>query len=435
MLSVARRYRPAQRWQQISHRCYATRRPKKPTSRSGDDIHENLPTRKQLETLQSQIGTKQARTREEILAARPPPPSRKEKTNEDEDEEEQEPEPRRSFFRSSIYGFVIGIPIVAFAMSHSPFDYRWVTGPSMKPTMNADCTSESDTNYNSTRVLVQKWNLYQIQEARSRMSFGKNKGRSIQAIDRGDIVMFDTPHDPEKVAVKRVIAIAGDIVRTLPGYGTKGTEGESQDVIIPWNHFWVEGDVGNKKDSLDSNCFGPISLALIQGKVVTMWSPWWNLLGMRTTRTATMNYEWPARKQGRVKENAVQDATIDPDKVALVDMLQGENALGTLIWIENNGNLVKQRFEDEESYKLQVFKTYRESVTMARHHPNVEVRETAAKVSSALRDLLGTREILDVDPNARRRKIRQQNPGVSEDSIDDLLSRSRSGRTDAVNNV
>lgn len=49
--------------------------------------------------------------------------------------------------------------------------------------------------------------------------------------------------------VKRVVAVADDVVQTLPPY----LEAE---VRVPEGHIWVEGDEPFR--TLDSNTFGPV---------------------------------------------------------------------------------------------------------------------------------------------------------------------------------
>jgi len=58
--------------------------------------------------------------------------------------------------------------------------------------------------------------------------------------------------------VKRIVALEGDIVKTLPPY-------PDTEVTIPPGHVWVEGDESFHTE--DSNIFGPIPLALINAKL------------------------------------------------------------------------------------------------------------------------------------------------------------------------
>ena len=70
------------------------------------------------------------------------------------------------------------------------------------------------------------------------------------------------------MAVKRVIALEGDTVRTRPPYPFSEEK-------VPLGHVWVEGehsDDGNP--SIDSNIYGPIPLSLLTGKVRAVYWPW-----------------------------------------------------------------------------------------------------------------------------------------------------------------
>ena len=62
-----------------------------------------------------------------------------------------------------------------------------------------------------------------------------------------------SPNHPNVVAVKRVIALEGDVVVTKPPYPFPREE-------VPVGHVWVEGDAENREKSLDSNYYGPVSL-------------------------------------------------------------------------------------------------------------------------------------------------------------------------------
>ncbi|KAJ8523526.1 hypothetical protein ONZ45_g40 [Pleurotus djamor] len=64
--------------------------------------------------------------------------------------------------------------------------------------------------------------------------------------------------------VKRVLAIGGDIVQTLPPY-------PEPEVKVPEGHVWVEGDDSFHTD--DSNRLGPIPSALIDSKLVCILWP------------------------------------------------------------------------------------------------------------------------------------------------------------------
>ena len=58
-----------------------------------------------------------------------------------------------------------------------------------------------------------------------------------------------SPMDPKYWVIKRIIATPGDIVETRPSY-------PERNVIVPKNHYWVEGD--EAFHSKDSNTYGPV---------------------------------------------------------------------------------------------------------------------------------------------------------------------------------
>jgi len=70
--------------------------------------------------------------------------------------------------------------------------------------------------------------------------------------------------DPEKVAVKRVIGLEGDVIRTKPPFPFEYT-------TVPEGHIWVEGD-GDR--TIDSNTYGAISARLVTGRITHILSPW-----------------------------------------------------------------------------------------------------------------------------------------------------------------
>lgn len=74
-----------------------------------------------------------------------------------------------------------------------------------------------------------------------------------------------SPYNPETTSIKRVIALEGEYVRTRDPY-------PQPRVRVPMGHVWVEGD-GEPGKSLDSNYYGPISMALITGRVTHILFP------------------------------------------------------------------------------------------------------------------------------------------------------------------
>ncbi|XP_045144877.1 mitochondrial inner membrane protease subunit 2 [Echinops telfairi] len=73
-----------------------------------------------------------------------------------------------------------------------------------------------------------------------------------------------SPKNPEQKIIKRVIALEGDIVKTM-GHKTRY-------VKVPPGHIWVEGD--HHGHSFDSNSFGPVSLGLLHAHAThILWPP------------------------------------------------------------------------------------------------------------------------------------------------------------------
>lgn len=121
-------------------------------------------------------------------------------------------------------------------------------------------------------------------------------GPRARQIQRGDVVTFWKPHRPLEISIKRVIALEGDTVYPHRGYAlderlVKGSRVEGWDglgvrdpdaiggdevqvgkVVVPRGHVWVEGD--NWRKSYDSCDFGPVSLALVDGKALRVWRRW-----------------------------------------------------------------------------------------------------------------------------------------------------------------
>ena len=80
-------------------------------------------------------------------------------------------------------------------------------------------------------------------------------------INRGDLLIYISPKDPEEFLIKRVIAMENDLVHT-DGRWTEET-GNPRLIRIPRGHVWVQGD--NLHNTVDSNKYGPVSLGLVVG--------------------------------------------------------------------------------------------------------------------------------------------------------------------------
>ena len=84
--------------------------------------------------------------------------------------------------------------------------------------------------------------------------------------------------------MKRVLGLPGDVVRRdvrMVRRGSKagrrlGFGSVPEEVIVPPGQVFVEGD--NWRDSLDSNDFGTLPMALVTGRAVRKGSGLWDLL-------------------------------------------------------------------------------------------------------------------------------------------------------------
>jgi signal peptidase I len=121
-------------------------------------------------------------------------------------------------------------------------------------------------------------------EDRDRLFINKFVYR-LAAIERGDVVVFHYPRDPEKSYIKRVIALPGDHLRI--DHGVVYLNGKRQDetyvpdeyrdsrsmaeMVVPAGNYFMMGD--HRSISSDSREFGPVERSLIYGKAAFVYWP------------------------------------------------------------------------------------------------------------------------------------------------------------------
>jgi len=102
----------------------------------------------------------------------------------------------------------------------------------------------------------------------------------IEPIQRGDIIVFRYPRDPQKSFIKRVIGVAGDHVGIDEGrvylngrllvedYVPRMYQDDRSypEVVVPPDSYFVLGD--HRSLSNDSRDFGPVDSSYIYGKAV-----------------------------------------------------------------------------------------------------------------------------------------------------------------------
>ena len=107
----------------------------------------------------------------------------------------------------------------------------------------------------------------------------------VENIQRGDIVVFHYPRDPEKSYIKRVIAVPGDELRIdrgqvwLNGKPLREPYVPAQyrdsrsmpEMTVPEGSYFMMGD--HRSISSDSREFGPVERALIYGKAAFIYWP------------------------------------------------------------------------------------------------------------------------------------------------------------------
>ncbi|KAI5200864.1 LexA/Signal peptidase [Aureobasidium subglaciale] len=163
---------------------------------------------------------------------------------------------------SCIKGGLLGITSWVTLNDHI-LELVTIEGTSMHPTLSP---AYNETGAKDT-LLIKKW-------------------KPTKDLQRGDVVMLNLPHKPEKLGIKRVVALEGDWVEMDWKRRSRelGVEGKGAGMVwdaigeekefgmgkrrwrVPLGHVWVEGD--NASASKDSNTYGPVSKSLIAGKAL-----------------------------------------------------------------------------------------------------------------------------------------------------------------------
>jgi signal peptidase I len=102
------------------------------------------------------------------------------------------------------------------------------------------------------------------------------------AVERGDIIVFHFPMDPEQELIKRVIGLPGDTISAQNGIVSVNGQALNEPYIaaapmysgewtVPDGQLFVLGD--NRNDSSDSHSWGYLPFEKVVGKAVVIYWP------------------------------------------------------------------------------------------------------------------------------------------------------------------
>ncbi|KAG7097092.1 hypothetical protein E1B28_004477 [Marasmius oreades] len=172
--------------------------------------------------------------------------------------------------QSRVWRYVYWGPTVV-VLGQYFYNLKTVSGRSMQPTLNPDSSLRKDI------ALFDRFAIH-----------------TLQRFQREDIVTLKSPENPERTLVKRIIALPGDLVKTLPPY-------KEAEVVVPTGHVWIEGDEPFRSD--DSNRFGPVSASLIDSRMVCVIWPLsrFGLPQQSTTLQAVSPGDHPSQRAARAE--------------------------------------------------------------------------------------------------------------------------------------
>ena len=81
-----------------------------------------------------------------------------------------------------------------------------------------------------------------------------------KALELGSVMVYTSPTEPDKLVVKRLLGLPGDVVFIDPTVST------TERIRVPEGHVWMIGD--NYAASNDSRHYGPVPIGLLRGKIV-----------------------------------------------------------------------------------------------------------------------------------------------------------------------
>ena len=119
----------------------------------------------------------------------------------------------------------------------------------------------------------------------NKLVYYKFKSVSWGHIERGDVIVFWYPKDPEKSYVKRVIGLPGETVQVLYGRvlinnkplaepyrkDAAREDDSTLPVTLARGQYWVMGD--NRENSFDSRVAGPLPGEAINGRAIYRLGP------------------------------------------------------------------------------------------------------------------------------------------------------------------
>ncbi len=185
-------------------------------------------------------------------------------------------EPKKSVFREYAEAILIAVVLALFIRAFVVQAFKIPSG-SMKPTLLV-----------GDHILVNKF-IYGV-----RLPFLNTTIIPVSEPERGDIVVFKFPEDPDKDYIKRVIGVPGDVVEIRnkqvyinkkPMEDTHGTHldphviaGRARPrdnfgpVTVPPHAIFVMGH--NRDHSYDSRFWGFVDFSLLRGKAFIIYFSW-----------------------------------------------------------------------------------------------------------------------------------------------------------------